>query len=621
MPVNELEIVIGSTVGDAVKGLNQVDKATDKLSADTNKAASSISKSYTQINNASKTLVKSNQQLSKTVVNSSGTLTSFSRIVQDAPFGIIGVGNNITQFAEQFQYLQRQTGSAGTALAALGKSLLGVGGITFGISILITGITTLTQKYGSLGAAVEAILNPLNEQQRIQKAVNDTMRESAQDAQTEIASLDALYRATQNINVPLSERNKIIDQLQKQFPSYFGNLSNEAILTGKGASAYENLRIQILRVAQAKAISEKIGDISAKQLEIDEKRVKALQRLATAEKNATRVNEEFTKSQENANNIGAGAIQRIDNFQAAALSLGSAIVGLKGEIEDLDKEDLELSQTVDRLISKQDSLVVQFGAQALGIKEVTSSIKKLKQEITKLDISAVSTAIDPFIANAQIVQQRAQEELNKNPLKAIAPIDIELVGLKAASERAASQIGEFKNTIVENVNSINIDVERILQQGAATIASGIGNAIGLLVSGAGGLQDAFNAIVGVFGDFLSQLGQSLIAAGTATIAAEALATNPFTAIAAGVLAVAAGAAVRAALKNTPSFATGGSVVGGPTLAMIGDNPGREEYVIPSEVLDKIGGGGSGFIAETRLSGTDILIAVRRAMGNSNRANG
>ena len=58
----------------------------------------------------------------------------------------------------------------------------------------------------------------------------------------------------------------------------------------------------------------------------------------------------------------------------------------------------------------------------------------------------------------------------------------------------------------------------------------------------------------------------------------------------------------------PSFA-GGGIVDSPTLAMVGDNPGRKEAIIPSELWGKIGGGG--YIAETRVSGRDLAIILRK----------
>ena len=57
----------------------------------------------------------------KSVKGSSSTLISFGRIIQDVPYGIIGIGNNITQTAEQFQYLKQTTGSTGAALKSLGS--------------------------------------------------------------------------------------------------------------------------------------------------------------------------------------------------------------------------------------------------------------------------------------------------------------------------------------------------------------------------------------------------------------------------------------------------------------------------------------------------------------------
>ena len=57
----------------------------------------------------------------------------------------------------------------------------------------------------------------------------------------------------------------------------------------------------------------------------------------------------------------------------------------------------------------------------------------------------------------------------------------------------------------------------------------------------------------------------------------------------GIAALAGGLAAGAFSTLVPSFA-GGGVVNGPTIAMIGDNPGRKEAVIPSEMWGQMGGG-------------------------------
>jgi len=68
-------------------------------------------------------------KMKKPVQNGGNTLMQFSRIAQDAPFGIMGIGNNITATAESFSYLSASSGGAGNALKAVASSMMGVGGI------------------------------------------------------------------------------------------------------------------------------------------------------------------------------------------------------------------------------------------------------------------------------------------------------------------------------------------------------------------------------------------------------------------------------------------------------------------------------------------------------------
>ncbi len=84
----------------------------------------------------------------------------------------------------------------------------------------------------------------------------------------ELVNLDKLYRATQNVNIPLSERNKIVDELQKKYPAYFGNLSNEAVLAGKAADAYYKLREGIIAAATSRAIDKQLEEQGSKMVDL-----------------------------------------------------------------------------------------------------------------------------------------------------------------------------------------------------------------------------------------------------------------------------------------------------------------------------------------------------------------
>ena len=73
--------------------------------------------------------------LKKGTANGASAMTAFSRTVQDAPFGLMGVSNNITNLTEQFGYLKKSTGSTGGALKAMLRDMKGFGGITLLISL------------------------------------------------------------------------------------------------------------------------------------------------------------------------------------------------------------------------------------------------------------------------------------------------------------------------------------------------------------------------------------------------------------------------------------------------------------------------------------------------------
>lgn len=65
---------------------------------------------------------------------------------------------------------------------------------------------------------------------------------------------------------------------------------------------------------------------------------------------------------------------------------------------------------------------------------------------------------------------------------------------------------------------------------------------------------------------------------------SAATAGPGAALLAPVLAAGATAAVRAAFAGIPAFAEGGAVMGGPTLALLGDNPSGREMIVPFEKL-------------------------------------
>ncbi len=80
-----IEVEIGAKVEGLSAGVNQATSQLDKLGKSAQSTAPQI------------------QKLTQATAGYNSIGTDFARIIQDAPFGIIGIGNNITQLAGSFQ--------------------------------------------------------------------------------------------------------------------------------------------------------------------------------------------------------------------------------------------------------------------------------------------------------------------------------------------------------------------------------------------------------------------------------------------------------------------------------------------------------------------------------------
>jgi hypothetical protein len=213
----------------------------------------------------------------------------------------------------------------------------------------------------------------------------------------------------------------------------------------------------------------------------------------------------------------------------------------------------------------------------------------------------------------------------------------------------------FKKQTDEITANLVAFKERIINEGIADTLGNTFSSIGeAMVQGGNVFAAAGQAIVSSISGFLSELGQMLMRKGAATVAAG-MALNIIAPgsgakqVAGGISLIAAGAAMSLGSGALGSIGKGGNSRGGssggnsgpeygvphfakgalaygPTLAMVGDNPGAShdpEVIAPlSKLKGMIGDRSSGstqvMIPEMRLSGQDIVIAFKRAEKNNQR---
>jgi hypothetical protein len=205
--------------------------------------------------------VKSFNQLKSSVGAANGSAVAFNRIIQDAPFGLLGVGNNIQQFTEQIAFLKKDLGSTSAAVKSFFGSLFtSTNLVILGVSALTAGFTAY--KMGAFDAADETkdLAKELDKYKESLDSVTRAQLEGAQNAQGEIQSFKLLTTQAENANLPLEKRLRAVEELRNQFPDYLKGLSDEQILTGNVGVAYNELTKGITAAAKARAFSNQITE-------------------------------------------------------------------------------------------------------------------------------------------------------------------------------------------------------------------------------------------------------------------------------------------------------------------------------------------------------------------------
>jgi DNA-binding MarR family transcriptional regulator len=168
-------------------------------------------------------------------------LQNIGRIASDAPFGFIAIQNNIDPLIESFSRLKTSTGSTGGALKALGASLAGPAGVLLGFTLVSSAVTVAIQKYGSLGAAINALFGDYTQLDRDVLAAaksfdkfNESARQSNEIIRTESASVageiskvEALAKIVDDQTKSYNERNAALNQLKAISKDYFSGLDIE----------------------------------------------------------------------------------------------------------------------------------------------------------------------------------------------------------------------------------------------------------------------------------------------------------------------------------------------------------------------------------------------------------
>ena len=241
-----------------------------KLTTLKRESASAEAGSTRAIMNQIKALQLENQQLSKTsaqyAINTrkindfskqinvssaaSGAATSsvmeLGRVISDAPYGMRGMANNLSQLTSMMFYASTAAGGLSLALKQMWKAMMGPLGLVLAITAVISTLDYLSTKVDKTKKALDSLTQVFGE---------------------ETSKLLVLKSALDSSNISLEEKTRLVTLAKEEFHDLNIELDEQGILTTASTNALMLYTQQLVKTAKAKAILELITKEQLKMAE------------------------------------------------------------------------------------------------------------------------------------------------------------------------------------------------------------------------------------------------------------------------------------------------------------------------------------------------------------------
>jgi len=603
MATENLEIIIGANTQDLQTGLNQA------------------SQSVTNFGNAVRTNLKP-------TADATNALSNLSRVAQDAPYGFMGIANNLNPLLESFQRLQSQTGSATTALKAMVAGLSGPAGIGVAIGVASSLIV-------AFGDEIDAFFTKLDE------GSDESIR---------------YKEALKGIGSEFTGAVQKVSDVKIAFEQY-----HKGILTGEQA-----LRIYNAELGKSLGVKNDINDAEATFVNKSDAYVEASFKRALADEASKKSAEALLKAKilEETGGEKSGTLAKTLAFLVAPVlpkPLTDKLFNIydKKKLENDITEYSDLSKAFNRIKEKSLNEAVELdktagvATSATEIKAIQEASKTAETELKnrnkttqQLNNERLRQEIEVLEAEIAATNKWADSEMKTynrmldfwkkygDTVKAVTNVsqfrDMLADQDKRREKEDKTPISERKIQVPEYILGMDAAIKKYDKDLADSIESSKKFAEVIAQDITGAFMTLFDALeqgknpLQALGDYFTNLGKQIAAAAieAAVFQGIMMLLNPAS-------AGSFGGGFFEGFKKILGFAEGG-IVSQPTIAMVGEG-GQSEAIMP---LNKLGnmmnstfnagamsGGGTGGNGQFVLKGQDLILAINRSNASLNLRRG
>ena len=340
----------------------------------------------------------------------------------------LAISNNLPMLADEL----KRASANNKALRAEGKATIPVfrqviSSIFSWQTALVVGITLLTAFGKEIGTWVKGLFTAkeaITAAEYAQKQLNTAQLEGRNAAQAEVVNLQILYNATQNTALAYKDRLNAVKELQKQYPAYFGNMSQEKILAGELSETYEMLVRNIMAKAQAEAAQNQIVTNLEKKNTIEQ--IQAYQNL-------TRVMADYNRLK------AEGADDKmLEGYAKAAYALRKEV-------------DSELKKMNEDLYNE--------------VRDNSNSYQEYINNLNAANSKLVKVATDNLL-----VFQNTQKEVIKSSNKIISLEELQAKMQGKNLQKYTKTISDWRTALGREVAKMELDIEKAMKEADKSIA-------------------------------------------------------------------------------------------------------------------------------------------------------
>jgi len=390
------------------------------------------------------------------------------------------VGQNQRSVGDYSNAITKAAGGAFGAIRKLayvlpGLGIAGIFGLIFdGLSNVISSLNIFSSK--------------MSEAAKNQKNFAEVEKQAAESAGQEAGALKVLRAQIESTQVPMKNRLQAIKNLREIFPAYFADVSNENLLAGNAAAAYNLSANAILRKARANAAAGEIERLAREKLVI----------VQRSENDALKTNEEIknaktttigfiggsvtvTAEQEKKNALirfnqrKAADQAEIDALSAQQDNLLKFVIG--GAEQTLEVEKVTTEKVKDTKVKSAKDLAdellkINFEIQSVTLKQIIDFNKEVLEGDSIHYQDRYEALLNYSLAKEDLINKAADLEIKTGTKTAK---EIELIELKRRDEllRLRRETEFKKLELVKDVNAGLLKNEEELKDGLRKVADKI----------------------------------------------------------------------------------------------------------------------------------------------------